>query len=92
MGSKVGSVASAPTTSVGSRGEPDSGATAVLPKVVASSLCSWTRGSRRAWRRSSNAAQEPSCIPGYMSLDQLYLRMFIAARRYLDGERTHLFW
>lgn len=31
-------------------------------------------------------------IPGYLTVDQLYLRMFIAARRYLNGERTHLFW
>lgn len=31
-------------------------------------------------------------IPGYLTIDQLYLRMFIAARRYLTGERTHLFW
>src|SRR5699024_5922608 len=31
-------------------------------------------------------------IPGYLTIDQLYLRMFIAARRYLNGERTHLFW
>lgn len=31
-------------------------------------------------------------IPGYLTIDQLYLRMFIAARRYLSGERTHLFW
>ncbi|MFD0772536.1 NUDIX domain-containing protein [Streptomonospora algeriensis] len=31
-------------------------------------------------------------IPGYLTVDQLYLRMFIAARRYLNGEGTHLFW
>lgn len=31
-------------------------------------------------------------IPGYLTIDQLYLRMFISARRYLNGERTHLFW
>lgn len=31
-------------------------------------------------------------IPGYLTIDQLYLRMFVAARRYLNGERTHLFW
>ncbi|WP_406690380.1 NUDIX domain-containing protein [Saccharopolyspora sp. ID03-671] len=31
-------------------------------------------------------------VPNYLALDQLYLRLFIAARRYSDGERTHLFW
>jgi hypothetical protein len=33
-------------------------------------------------------------VPGYLdeNTDQLYLRLFVAARRYLHGERTHLFW
>ncbi|MGH3273832.1 MAG: hypothetical protein ACRDNZ_05820 [Streptosporangiaceae bacterium] len=31
-------------------------------------------------------------VPGYLGTDQLYLRMFIAARRYCAGGRTHLFW
>ncbi|MGW0885397.1 NUDIX hydrolase [Streptomyces sp. NPDC002671] len=31
-------------------------------------------------------------IPGYLSVDQLYLRLFIAARRHQAGERHHLFW
>lgn len=31
-------------------------------------------------------------VPNYLALDQLYLRLFIAARRYCDGEREHLFW
>lgn len=31
-------------------------------------------------------------VPNYLTLDQLYLRVFLAARRYCDGERTHLFW
>lgn len=31
-------------------------------------------------------------VPNYLDLDQLYLRLFIAARRYCAGERTHLFW
>ncbi len=31
-------------------------------------------------------------VPNYVKLDQLYLRLFIAARRFSDGERTHLFW
>jgi 8-oxo-dGTP pyrophosphatase MutT (NUDIX family) len=31
-------------------------------------------------------------IPNYLKLDQLYLRLFIAARRYCAGERQHLFW
>lgn len=30
--------------------------------------------------------------PNYLALDQLYLRLFVAARRYIDGERQHLFW
>lgn len=31
-------------------------------------------------------------VPNYLTLDQLYLRLFVAARRYCAGERTHLFW
>ncbi|MFF4777600.1 NUDIX domain-containing protein [Microtetraspora fusca] len=31
-------------------------------------------------------------IPGYLSVDQLYLRLFVAADRYLQGARKHLFW
>ncbi len=31
-------------------------------------------------------------VPNYLRLDQLYLRLFIAARRFCAGERTHVFW
>lgn len=31
-------------------------------------------------------------IPNYLTLDQLYLRLFVAAHRFCAGERTHLFW
>jgi 8-oxo-dGTP pyrophosphatase MutT (NUDIX family) len=31
-------------------------------------------------------------VPNYLKLDQLYLRLFVAARRYCAGERAHLFW
>jgi isopentenyldiphosphate isomerase len=31
-------------------------------------------------------------VPNYLKLDQLYLRLFVTARRYCAGERTHLFW
>lgn len=31
-------------------------------------------------------------IPNYLKLDQLYLRLFVAAHRFSEGERTHLFW
>jgi isopentenyldiphosphate isomerase len=31
-------------------------------------------------------------IPNYLALDQLYLRLFVAARRFCTGERVHLFW
>lgn len=31
-------------------------------------------------------------IPNYLNLDQLYLRLFVTARRYYSGEREHLFW
>ena len=31
-------------------------------------------------------------IPNYLKLDQLYLRLFVAARRFCAGERTHVFW
>lgn len=31
-------------------------------------------------------------IPGYLAIDRLYLRMFMAASRYIAGDRQHLFW
>lgn len=31
-------------------------------------------------------------VPNYLALDQLYLRLFIAGRRYSSGERHQLFW
>ena len=31
-------------------------------------------------------------IPGYLATDRLYLRLFIAARRYLSGDREYLSW
>lgn len=31
-------------------------------------------------------------VPNYLKGDQLYLRLFVTARRYTDGERHHLFW
>jgi len=31
-------------------------------------------------------------IPNYLKLDQLYLRLFVAAHRYCAGERQHVFW
>ena len=30
-------------------------------------------------------------VPNYLKLDQLYLRLFVAARRFCAGERTHVF-
>ena len=31
-------------------------------------------------------------VPGYLTIDRLYLRLFTAARRYIAGDREHLFW
>jgi 8-oxo-dGTP pyrophosphatase MutT (NUDIX family) len=31
-------------------------------------------------------------IPGYLAIDRLYLRLFIAARRYISGDREYLSW
>jgi 8-oxo-dGTP pyrophosphatase MutT (NUDIX family) len=31
-------------------------------------------------------------VPNYLKLDQLYLRLFVAARRFCAGERAHVFW
>jgi isopentenyldiphosphate isomerase len=31
-------------------------------------------------------------VPNYLKLDQLYLRLFVAARRFCAGERHHIFW
>ncbi|GAA5105269.1 NUDIX hydrolase [Haloechinothrix salitolerans] len=31
-------------------------------------------------------------VPNFLTIDQLYLRIFVAARRYSAGERRHLYW
>lgn len=31
-------------------------------------------------------------VPGYLATDRLYLRLFVAARRYLSGDREYLSW
>lgn len=31
-------------------------------------------------------------IPGYLAIDRLYVRLFVAASRYIHGEREHLYW
>jgi 8-oxo-dGTP pyrophosphatase MutT (NUDIX family) len=41
---------------------------------------------------SEAALTSTDLIPNYLKLDQLYLRLFVAARRYCAGERTHIFW
>lgn len=41
---------------------------------------------------SEAALTSTDLIPNYLKLDQLYLRLFVAARRYCAGERTHVFW
>lgn len=51
-----------------------------------------TRDSCGGRRILDDTLTSDDLIPGYLAVDQLYLRMFIAARRYLAGERTHLFW
>lgn len=38
------------------------------------------------------ALRRSDLVPNYLALDQLYLRLFISARRYCDGERGDLFW
>lgn len=45
-----------------------------------------------AGTRVSDGALTPAdLIPGYLGTDQLYLRVFTAARRYLAGDRQYLF-
>lgn len=45
-------------------------------------------------RYTDGTLNRTDLIPGYLddNTDQLYLRLFIATRRYLAGESTHLFW
>lgn len=31
-------------------------------------------------------------IPGYLAIDRLYLRLFVASRRFIGGDREHLYW
>jgi hypothetical protein len=41
---------------------------------------------------SEAALTTSDLVPNYLKLDQLYLRLFVAARRFCAGERTHVFW
>jgi isopentenyldiphosphate isomerase len=41
---------------------------------------------------SEAALTSTDLVPNYLKLDQLYLRLFVAARRFCAGERTHVFW
>ncbi|WP_007025536.1 NUDIX hydrolase [Saccharomonospora iraqiensis] len=43
-------------------------------------------------RHSDGTLSRAELVPNYLALDQLYLRLFVAARRYCTGERGHLFW
>lgn len=36
--------------------------------------------------------QRTDLVPGYLAIDELYLRLFLAAKRYCDGERALLYW
>lgn len=56
-----------------------------------------TEAPARFLRRHGNRFDEATLarddlIPGYLTIDQLYLRLFLAARRYHGGQRQHLFW
>jgi 8-oxo-dGTP pyrophosphatase MutT (NUDIX family) len=41
---------------------------------------------------SDGSLSRADLIPNYLNLDQLYLRVFVAAGRYCTGERRHLYW
>ena len=41
---------------------------------------------------SEAALTRADLVPNYLKLDQLYLRLFVAAHRFCAGERTHVFW
>lgn len=41
---------------------------------------------------SESTLARADLVPNYLTLDQLYLRLFVAARRFCAGERTHVFW
>ncbi|WP_233345892.1 NUDIX domain-containing protein [Saccharomonospora iraqiensis] len=43
-------------------------------------------------RYSDGHLSRHELIPNYLSLDQLYLRLFTAADRFCSGQRRHLFW
>ncbi|MGH3798536.1 MAG: NUDIX hydrolase [Pseudonocardiaceae bacterium] len=43
-------------------------------------------------RYSEATLTRAELVPNYLTLDQLYLRLFVAARRFCAGERTHVFW
>lgn len=41
---------------------------------------------------SEGALTRDELIPNYLRIDQLYLRLFVAAVRYCSGARRHLYW
>jgi isopentenyldiphosphate isomerase len=41
---------------------------------------------------SEGSLTSADLVPNYVKLDQLYLRLFVAAHRFCAGERTHVFW
>jgi 8-oxo-dGTP pyrophosphatase MutT (NUDIX family) len=41
---------------------------------------------------SEGSLTRDDLVPNYLKLDQLYLRLFVAAHRFCAGERTHVFW
>ncbi len=51
-----------------------------------------TGGRRVRGDRRSEVDLGTELIPNYLRTDQFYLRLFVAAHRYLTGERRHLSW
>ncbi|MPZ00447.1 MAG: NUDIX domain-containing protein [Actinophytocola sp.] len=41
---------------------------------------------------SEGSLTHDELVPNYLRIDQIYLRLFVAARRYCAGERHHLYW
>jgi isopentenyldiphosphate isomerase len=67
-------------------------AIALATATTDSTPAAFASRSERGLTYTQGSLSRTELVPNYLDLDQLYLRLFIAARRYCDGERRHLFW
>lgn len=61
------------------------GVTATVPAL-------WGHRAHHGLDVTEGTLSTANLVRNFLATDQIYLRLFLAARRYQAGERTHLFW